>query len=219
MARILIVDDDESVARVLTHFLREAGHAPSVASNGHQALLAVRAKPDLVLLDLGLPDISGDEVLRRLKRDPSAAGIPVVIVSGHPDAADIVGRSGATGPAAILPKPVLGSELCAVVDIVLDARKSRADAADRATPAGRGPLYRQQRELLYRLISAGSNPLVRQVCRRLGTDRARGNLSRAVETASWTEILRRATQEGLLEEAECDTLLQGVPFQPVEQTA
>jgi two-component system KDP operon response regulator KdpE len=138
MARILIVDDDESIARILTHVLREAGHTPSVAPSGHLALLAVRAKPDLVLLDLGLPDISGDEVLRRLKRDPFSAPIPVVVVSGQPDAAQIVGRCGATGAVAILQKPVLGSDLCAVVDVVLDARTSGPEGVEGTTPGGPG---------------------------------------------------------------------------------
>src|SRR5512139_2473384 len=102
MARVLIVDDEEPLALILTHALRAAGHTPMNAATGHGALLAARAHPDLILLDLGLPDISGDEVLRRLKRDPHTADIPVVVVSGEPDAAARVPRDGVTGAVAIL---------------------------------------------------------------------------------------------------------------------
>ena len=216
MARILLVEDEDAVARVMVYSLREAGHVATVAPTGHAALLAARVCPDLILLDLGLPDISGDEVLRRLKRQSDTAQIPVVIVSGEPDAAALVGRAGATGPAAILQKPILGSELRAVVDIVLDA--CRAGAEGGAGPARRGTdaRDRQQSELLYRLISAGSGPLVRQVCHRIGADRARGALAGAVEASSWPEIIRRAKQEGLLKEAEGRSLIERATCRPPE---
>jgi twitching motility two-component system response regulator PilH len=217
MARILIVDDEESITRCLSYFFRDAGHTPMTAATGHAALLAARTNPDLIFLDLGLPDISGDEVLRRLKREPSTAQIPVVIVSGEPDAAEIVGRSGATGAVAIMQKPVLASELCAMVDIVLEGRKAGAEGAPGTTPAGSGPL--PHRHLLYRLISTGSSPLVRQVCRRLGADHTRMTWSRVTGTVSWAEIVGRARQEGVLGEAEGRALLQEVPRSPVEQTA
>jgi len=219
MARILIVDDDESITRCLSYCFRDAGHTPMTAATGHAALLAARTNPDLILLDLGLPDISGDEVLRRLKREPSTAQIPVVIVSGEPDAAEIVARSGATGAVAIMQKPVLGSELCALVDIVLDGEKVGAEDAQGTTSAGVGALYGQQRQLLYRLISTGSHPLVQQVCRRLGADHTRMTWSRVAGTESWTEIVGRARQEGVLGEAEGRALLQDVHRSPVEQTA
>jgi CheY-like chemotaxis protein len=203
----------------MVHSLREAGHAATVAPTGHAALLGARVCPDLILLDLGLPDISGDEVLRRLKRQPDTAQIPVVIVSGEPDAAAIVGRNGARGPVAILQKPLLGAELCAVVDIVLDAARTGAEGG--AGPARRGTdaHYREQAELLYRLISTASGPLVRQICHRVGADRARGTLSRAVEAPSWPEIIRRAKQEGLLEETEGRSFLQRAACQPAEPIA
>lgn len=219
MARILIVDDEESITRGLTHYFQKVGHTPMIASTGHAALLVARTRPDLILLDLGLPDISGDEVLRRLKREPDTAQIPVVIVSGEPDAAEIVGRSEATGAVAIMQKPVLASELCAMVDIVLNGRKAGVEDAQETTSAGVGALYGQQRQLLYRLINTGSHPLVRQVCRRLGADHARGTWSRTAETVSWTEIAGWAKQKGLLGEAEGRALLQDVPRRPVEQAA
>jgi DNA-binding response OmpR family regulator len=150
MARILIVDDDASLAAVLLQYFRKAGHTPLPAPTGHAALLAARAHPDIILLDLGLPDISGDEVLRRLKRDPDTAQIPVVVVSGEPDAAARVPRDGATGAVAILQKPVLGSELCAVVDLVLEGRQSETREAHRATLTENVPFDHEQREVVHR---------------------------------------------------------------------
>jgi DNA-binding response OmpR family regulator len=123
MARILIVDGDYSTARAFTHPLRTTGHAPLPAPTGRPALLAARAHPDVILLNLGLPDISEDEVPQRLKREPETARIPVVVVSGDPDAADRVPRDRATGAVTILHKPAGGAELCTVVDLVLEDRR------------------------------------------------------------------------------------------------
>jgi DNA-binding response OmpR family regulator len=212
MARILIVEDMDTVARLLAHYLREAGHVPMVAPDGHGALRAARAHPDLILLDLGLPDISGDEVLRCLKRDTFTAQIPVVIVSGEPDAADRVPRGGVTGAVAVLQKPVSGSEICAVVDLVLEGRSSDTVDAPGATFAGSGPLDRQQRELLYRLLSTGSDPLVRQIFRRLDADRLRRHKSTATQAPSWRDLARAGRQEGLLNDGEGALLAAGPTF-------
>jgi DNA-binding response OmpR family regulator len=218
MARILIVEDEESFARILAHALRTAGHTPLPAPTGHAALLAARAHPDLILLDLGLPDIPGAEVLRRLKQEPTTAQIPVVVVSGDPDAADHVPHNGANGAVAILQKPMLGSELCAVVDVVLEGRQPGLWDARAAARTGNARLDHHQKELVYRLISTGSYPLVRQVCRCLAADDAQGAWRRAAENVTWAEIVRLAKREGLLEEVEGQILLRGIPCRPVEQT-
>jgi DNA-binding response OmpR family regulator len=149
MARILIVDDDASLASVMAHYFRKAGHTPLPAPNGHAALLAARAHPDVILLDLGLPDISGDEVLRRLKRDPHTAQIPIVVVSGEPDAADRVPRGGAAGAVAILQKPVGGADLCAMVDLVLEGQTLETWTRHGTTPTGPVPLDHRQRAVVY----------------------------------------------------------------------
>lgn len=218
MARVLIVEDDESFARILTYALRAAGHTPLPAPTGHAALLAARAHPDLILLDLGLPDIPGAEVLRRLKREPGTAQIPVVVVSADPDAADRVPRNGAAGAVAILQKPVLGSEICAVVDLVLEGRQSEMREGGGGRPA-KAHLDSRQREIVFRLLRTGSDPLVRQVCRRLGADGPRREWRHGTETVSWREIVGLAKQEGLVGEAEGQMLLRGIPCRPVEQTA
>ena len=202
MARILIVDDEDAVAGIVAYFLRKAGHTPTVAADGKTALREAHARPDLILLDLGLPDLPGAEVLRRLKRHPDTAPIPVVIVSGEPDAAALVRNSGVHAVAAILRKPVACQELCDVVDAVLNTSARWAEGNDPGVPEQRG-------QLLYRLITEGSNTLVRQVCRRLEADRTRP-LGADDHAPTWRELARAGRQEGLLSDGE-GALLAGKP--------
>ncbi len=203
MARILIVDDEEAVAWIVAHFLRKAGHTPMVAADGETALREAHAQPDLILLDLGLPVLSGAEVLRRLKRTPDTAPIPVVIVSGEPDAAAVVRDSGVHAVAAILRKPVNCQELCDVVDTVLNTPARWAEGGDPGVPEQRG-------QLLYRLITEGSNALVRQVCLRLEADRSYPHEARATGAPSWRDLARAGRQEALLSDRE-GALLAGEP--------
>jgi DNA-binding response OmpR family regulator len=192
MATVVVVDDEESIAWVLAYWLRKAGHTPIVAATGAAALLAAGAHPDLILLDLGLPDLPGAEVLRRLKAQPETARIPVVIVSGQPDAAALVADSGARAVAAILRKPVLFPELCAVLVAVLDT------PADWAEPPG--PPLRGQ--IIYRLVTEGSNALVRQVCLRLEADRRPDWGTPPAALPDWAALARLARREGLLSTTE-----------------
>lgn len=119
--RILLVEDDaasgELVRRVLA---RRGGVALSQAGDGESAIAAARgSRPDLVLLDLGLPDLTGDAVLAALRADAATAGIPVVVVSA--DATDAQRqRLVAAGAAAYLTKPLAVGELLAVVDALVD---------------------------------------------------------------------------------------------------
>ena len=77
--RILVVEDDSLLAQGLTRILSRAGHAVDQAENGLQADKALRAAPyELVVLDIGLPDIDGFEVLRRLRRRHAATNVLVL---------------------------------------------------------------------------------------------------------------------------------------------
>ena len=91
MARILIVEDETDLQEVLAYNLRQAGHTPIVAADGREALAAVAAQPpDLILLDLMLPDVSGIEVCRTLKSDPGTRDVPVVMVTAKGEEIDRV---------------------------------------------------------------------------------------------------------------------------------
>lgn len=89
MARILIVEDEQDLAGLLEYNLRAAGFETETAGTGAGGLAKARAQtPDLVLLDLMLPDIAGGEVLQMLKSDTELRKVPVVIVSAKGQEAD-----------------------------------------------------------------------------------------------------------------------------------
>ncbi len=78
---ILNVDDDELGRFALTHVLRGAGFQVREAATGNEALRLLADKPDLILLDVHLPDANGFDICRRLKEDPVTAAIPVIFLS------------------------------------------------------------------------------------------------------------------------------------------
>jgi two-component system, OmpR family, phosphate regulon response regulator PhoB len=91
MTTILIVDDEADLASLVEFNLKQAGLETAVALTGEQALaLAARSKPDLVLLDLMLPDISGRDVCRRLRANPQTRDVPIVMLTARGEEADRV---------------------------------------------------------------------------------------------------------------------------------
>jgi DNA-binding response OmpR family regulator len=79
---ILVVDDNEDVARITANFLTARGYAVVIALDGTRALeLAMQQPPDCVLLDIMMPRVSGIEVLNRLKQEPATASVPVILVT------------------------------------------------------------------------------------------------------------------------------------------
>jgi two-component system KDP operon response regulator KdpE len=86
--KVLLVDDDATLRRTLGIGLRAEGHEVLIAADGRSALQALREdKPDIVVLDLGLPDVSGVEVLRRLR---AWSTIPVVVLSARAESTEKV---------------------------------------------------------------------------------------------------------------------------------
>jgi CheY-like chemotaxis protein len=84
MATVLIVEDNEPSRDALARRLARRGYSTLVAVDGHEAVsLARSAKPDLILMDLGLPGIDGWEATKRLKGDPETGHIPVIVLSAH----------------------------------------------------------------------------------------------------------------------------------------
>jgi PAS domain S-box-containing protein len=117
---ILNVDDDEANRSVKSHILRRAGYRVVEAKNGAEALRLVQeSSPQLVVLDVKLPDVSGTEVCRRIKANPDSAGIMVLQVSAsHVTTADrIEGLEG--GADSYLTEPVEAEELVACVKALL----------------------------------------------------------------------------------------------------
>ena len=83
---VLVVDDDASVRRLVTSALRKLNCEVLEARDGDEGLLVIRShRPDLIVLDLMMPNIEGDEVLAKIGEDPSLDGMPVLIISGVKD--------------------------------------------------------------------------------------------------------------------------------------
>lgn len=88
---LLVVEDEADILELVRYNLNREGYAVHEAASGEAALKLVKSvKPDLVLLDLMLPEIDGLEVCRRLKADPGLADIPVVMLTAKGEEADIV---------------------------------------------------------------------------------------------------------------------------------
>ena len=127
-ARALVVDDDRGVRRFLCAALERAGFRVTATGSGEEAARLAASHPDLIVLDVDLPDLSGREVCRRLKAAPETATIPVLMLSGvFVDPAD---RSQALedGSDAYLTKPVTARELTATARALL-----RTASAERRT--------------------------------------------------------------------------------------
>jgi two-component system alkaline phosphatase synthesis response regulator PhoP len=91
--RILVVDDDHEVVRLMRGYLEQSGYTVLVAYNGQTAMHIIRReRPDLVLLDLMLPDLSGWEITRSVRADPVLKHTPIIVLTARVNDADkIVG--------------------------------------------------------------------------------------------------------------------------------
>ena len=114
--RVLIVEDEPYVRDAIATYLEKAGYEVDEAGSGIQALERMRsAMPDLVLLDLGLPVMSGSDFVAAVRQEPRLASAAVVVLSGQSDLTDEVAHLGAR---ASLAKPIDLDILLAVVDRV-----------------------------------------------------------------------------------------------------
>ncbi len=127
-ARILYIEDNPQNVRLVRKILTAAGYEVLDAAHGLQGIaLAARESPDLILLDLSLPDINGLDAVARLKATPRLAGIPIIALTtatadGERD------RSLAAGCADCLTKPVMKNELLHTIAILLDQTVRAAQA-------------------------------------------------------------------------------------------
>lgn len=90
MARILVAEDERDIRELIGFTLRHHGHTVLTAPNGEEALaLALRELPDLVLLDIRMPRLTGYDVCRRLRAEPSTRDIPIAFLSAKGQEAEI----------------------------------------------------------------------------------------------------------------------------------
>src|SRR5678816_3632470 len=91
MARILVVEDEQDILSVLEYNLRQSGHDVTTTRSGRDGLrIGKELHPDLILLDLMLPDLSGTDVCKLLKEAPATRGVPVVMLTARGEEIDRV---------------------------------------------------------------------------------------------------------------------------------
>ena len=101
---ILIVEDEEAVRELEKFILEQSGYDVMEARDGLEGLTKAEfKKPDLILLDLMMPDVSGGRMFDEMKRHPATEGIPIIVVTGKPDAHEIFDDQ--IGPANVVMKP------------------------------------------------------------------------------------------------------------------
>ena len=132
---IVVIEDEDAIRDVVAYNLERAGFEVSTAGNGRDGLQLVRdALPDLVLLDLMLPEIDGIEVCRRLRSDPATARIPVIMLTAKGDEGEIIEGLEA-GADDYVTKPFSPRELVARVQANL--RRSDRDGDEDAASGDR----------------------------------------------------------------------------------
>jgi DNA-binding response OmpR family regulator len=128
MARVVLVEDDDAIRTSLTRALGAAGHAVTAVGSGLDGIsVAAKEQPDVVLLDLGLPDLDGRDVLAMVR---SVSDVPVIVVTARDDDPSVV-RLLDAGADDYVVKPFTASHLDARIRAVL----RRTSAPDRAEPA------------------------------------------------------------------------------------
>jgi DNA-binding response OmpR family regulator len=126
VAHLLVVEDDERIRTALIRALRDRGHAVSSAGTALEGLRqAVDDRPDLVVLDLGLPDLDGRELLRMLR---AVSSVPVIIATARDDDESVVQALDAGADDYVL-KPFQAGQLEARIRAVLRRAAGAADAA------------------------------------------------------------------------------------------
>jgi twitching motility two-component system response regulator PilG len=123
--RVLVIEDETAVREGIVALLTLEGYEVVGAEGGERGLqLANAERPHAILLDVGLPDLDGYEVCRRLHQNPATRGIPVVMVTGSEDPA-LNRRAYAAGAKACVPKPFRGEALIATLEAALAGKRRR----------------------------------------------------------------------------------------------
>lgn len=139
-ARILVVEDELDLAELVAFNLRQAGHQVTTAGTGSTALAEIRRqRPDLVLLDVMLPDISGIEVCRRLRREADTIRLPVIMLTAKGEELDrVVGFE--VGADDYVVKPFSPRELLLRVEAILRRVAAPVEAETNQRAIVVGPL-------------------------------------------------------------------------------
>lgn len=129
--RILVIDDDPRLIHIVSMFLDSEGHTIQTASNGAEGLELLKSfRPELVIVDVMMPDMDGTEVCRSIRADPEFGDIPVLLFTALSTAADVE-RARAAGATNMITKPYSLEGLKNVVNGAL-ARSSALPSGEAA---------------------------------------------------------------------------------------
>ena len=131
---ILLVDDEQDIIDLIKYNLQKEGYAVLTARNGKQALDQARSHPNIILLDVMMPELDGWEVLKELKKHPKSAEIPVIFLTAKgADIDEVLGLE--LGADDYIVKPISIPKLLARIKSVLRKRERREQ-----TPEGKQPI-------------------------------------------------------------------------------
>jgi DNA-binding response OmpR family regulator len=118
-AKVLVVDDEPEITDIVETFLTEAGYTVTVENAARRAIAKAREfKPDVVILDIMMPEMDGYQVCQDIKHDPALAGTPIIFLTGK-DRSDDMGRSFKSGGDMFIKKPFSCERLLEIVNIVI----------------------------------------------------------------------------------------------------
>lgn len=219
MERVLVVDDDPDIVRLVTYNLSQSGFETVTANTGRAALELVQNRPpDLIILDLMLPDVDGMEVCRSLRSHEASSHIPVIMLTARSEEIDrVIGFE--LGADDYVMKPFSPRELVLRVKSIL--RRSRTERTEMLR-VGRIQLYPDRRQcfvatelvaltvkefdLLYELMRARGNVLGRDVL----MDKVWGYHGEATSRTLDTHV--RRLREKLGEDGTCVETARGVGY-------
>jgi DNA-binding response OmpR family regulator len=145
--RALVVEDETDVAELIRYHLAREGYEVNVVASGTDALKAARESlPDLILLDIMIPQLNGWEICRRIKQEPETRAIPVIMVTGRAEEGDKV-FGFEMGADDYVTKPFSPRELVARVRAVSRRGRASDDTAGRPLRAGDLEIDRQRFEV------------------------------------------------------------------------
>jgi two-component system alkaline phosphatase synthesis response regulator PhoP len=128
--KILVVDDERHIVRLVEVNLQRAGYEVVTAYDGREALEKVKSEsPDMVILDVMMPYLDGYEVMKQMSADPEFAAIPIMMLSQKAQDADVF-RGWQSGVNCYLTKPFNAMEVLVFVKKIFDQEEERRAAAE-----------------------------------------------------------------------------------------
>ncbi len=123
MKKVLIADDEESAREILREILNSAGYETIEAADGYEALnLAREEKPDLIILDIMMPQLSGWEVMLKMKNDEEISSIPILISTAKEETKPLFREQLGTGVEGFLSKPYRAETMLSEVKKILEGK-------------------------------------------------------------------------------------------------